>query len=494
MAGAAIRLKCAAGNAAATANANGAYTVSIVGGSLPCVLTARNSDGAFELHSVAAGTGGATTTANITPLSELLVARLAGGSPAAYVNSFVAGGTIATADVAAAQTALLQTLTASGVDTSAVGDIVSGALTAGSHTGYDGVLDQLQATIAAAGSTLSEVTTVVANTGAAGSKTSAGTLSTVLARASSDCSGLKTGALRVLDFTDRSNGVAQVDAKAMTATLGGTKYTLRRNASCDYTLNDTAATRVLVAPSGIAVMLQGTGATGVAAVAIPEQVLDVAALAGTYDRVQYSPTFDTQTGDFGTTVFAASGQNGLSVNCPKGYGQCVEDTQSKGALVANAAGGFDYMEAGVSQNRVYAFRNAAGRTILIAQDAGGGVTVLAQQVTLPLPAAGASTPFWQFTVSASGVSAVTTETNTVTAVDTAAATVTRQFASDKHFDTLAFNAPFPGTRYRATSGCTNSTGGAFSCNGVIHLPLGGLVLAVSSVPTRHFVSVSINQP
>lgn len=494
MAGAAISVVCASGSATATADGNGAYAVSIVGGTLPCVLTATSSDGATELHSIAAGSGDAATTANITPLSELLVARLAGGDPKAYVASFTPGTAIAPADVAAAQAALLQTLAAAGVDTTAVTDIVGGALTAGSHTGYDGVLDQLQVTITTAGSTLSELATAVASTSTAGTTTGEATVATVLAPASADCVGLKTGTLRVVHFIDGSYGVAQVDAKAMTATLGGTSYTLARNASCDYTLNDAAATRMLVARSGVVVLLQGTGATGTAAIAIPDQALDVADLAGTYDRVQYGPAFDSAFGDFGTTIFAADGQNGLAVNCPLGYGQCVQDTQSKGALVANAAGGFDYMEGGVSQNRVFAYRNASGRTVLLAQDSGGNLIVLAQQTNLALPTAGTTTASWQFTVNANGIGALSTETNTVTAVDATAGTATRQFAADSHFDTLAFDAPFPGTRYRASNGCTSSTGGAFACNGVVQLPLGGLVLAVSSVPAKHFVTVSINQP
>ena len=391
-----------------------------------------------------------------------------------------------------AQAALLQTLRTAGIDSSAVTDILSGTLNAGSHAGYDAVLDTLQTTMTAAGTTLAEVTSAIATTNGTGASTSASTVSTVLARASSDCASLKTGAMRVLDFSDGSNAIIQVDAAAMTATLAGSTYTLSRNASCDYTLNDTVATHVLVASSGVAVLLQGSGTSGVAAVAIPEQTLDVAALAGTYDRVQYG-TFDSQVGDFGTTVFAADGQNGLSVNCPLGVGNCVEDTQSKGKFVANAAGGFDYMENGASQARAFAFRNAAGRTVIVAYT-GADVVVLAQQAALSLPSVGAASSYWQFTVNGNGLSTVSSDSSTVTAVDSASGSVTRQFASDSHFDTLGFNAPFEGTRYRAANACTTSTGGAFSCSGVVQLPLGGIVLAVSSVPTKHFRTVSIVKP
>jgi hypothetical protein len=494
MANAAIKISCATGSATATAATNGTFSASITNGALPCVLTATSSDGATELHSVAAGTGHADTTANVTPLSELLVARLAGTDPKAFVTAFSATTAISATDVTAAQTALLQTLTAAGIDTTNVSDIVSGTLAAGSGTGYDGVLDKLKATVASAGTTLADLTTAIASTAKLGSDTGKSTVGTVLAPAVSDCSGLKSGTLRVLDFSDASNNLVQLDATALTATLAGTKYTLRKNAACDYTANDPASTRVLVSRSGVAVLLRGSGLTGNVIVAIPEQKLDVAAVAGNYDRVQYNQdAFDPVVGDFGDTVFAADGQNGLSMNCPKGYGACVQDTQSKGKLVANANGGFDYVENGVSQARLFGFRNAAGRVLLVGMDADGTFTALLAKEKLALPAVDRVSAFWQFSITSTGLSAVTEESNTVTAVDATAGTVTRKFASDSHTDTLSFNTPFDGTRYRATNGCSSATGGAFSCNGVVQLPFGGFVVTVSSVPTKRFLNVSIDK-
>ncbi|MCE4536757.1 Ig-like domain-containing protein [Pelomonas sp. P7] len=494
MANAAVKVSCATGTATATAGANGSFTVSITNGALPCVLTATSSDGATELHSVAAGTGQAETTANITPLSELLVARLAGTDPKSFVASFTATTPISTADVTTAQTALLQTLTAAGVDTTTVGDIVGGALTAGSGTGYDGVLDKLKATVTSAGTTLADLTAAVASTSKLGSATGTSTIGTVLAPAVPDCSGMKSGTLRVVDFSNGSSSLVQVDAVALTATLGGTKYTLTKTAACGYKLNDAAATRVLVSRSGIAVLLQGSGLSGNVLVAVPEQKLDVAAVAGSYDRVQYNQAaFDATVGEFGDTEFAADGQNGVSMNCPQGYGACVKDTQSKGKLVANANGGFDYVENGVSQARVFGFRNASGRMLLIGAEADGTFIALASKDKLALPAVDKATAYWQFTVNTAGLSAITEDSNTVTAVDTAANTATRKFASDSHTDTVSFNTPFDGTRYRAASGCKSSTGGAFNCNGVVQLPFGGFVMTVSSVPTKHFLTVSIDK-
>ncbi len=494
MAQASIRVTCSAGSATATADANGVYVVSIADGALPCVLTATSSDSLTELHSIAAGTGHADTTSNITPLSELLVAKLAGADPKSFVNGFTATTAISVADVTAAQTGLLRTLAAAGIDTAAVTDIVSGTLTAGTGTGYDGVLDKLKTAISAAGTTLGELTTAVATTTTAGDNTGTSTLATVLAPAASDCAGLKSGRLRVLDFASTENFLITIDAAALTATSDGTTITMTKNGACDYTLNDGSATRALVARSGLVVLVTNSGADVATGLGIPEQKLDVAAMAGRYDRVQYGSRFNSETGDFGDTEFAADGQNGLSVNCPLGYGNCVEDSQSKGKLVANADGGFDYMTNGVSQTRVYGFRNSSGRNLMIAQASDGTVAVLTAKENVALPTVGKVSHFWQYALNGAGLSAVTEDSNTVTAVDAAAGTVTRQFASDSHFDMLSFNAPFVGTRYRATNTCASSTGGPFNCNGAVQLPFGGIVVTVSSVPGKHFLSVSVDKP
>ncbi|HSI49869.1 MAG TPA: hypothetical protein VLA61_16475 [Ideonella sp.] len=491
MANAAIQVTCAAGSATATANANGVYTVSITDGTLPCVLTATSADLLTALHSIAAGTGTADTTSNITPLSELLVAQLSGTDPKTFVDGFTATTAISAADVTTAQTSLLLTLTAAGIDTTNVSDIVGGALSAGSGTGYDGVLDHLGSAISAAGTTLAELTTAVSTTSASGGDTSSATLGTVLAPAASDCAGLKSGTLRVLDFAGGENFLIQIDAVALTAKSADGTYSLTRNATCDYTINDGSATRALVSRSGLVVLLTGTGADGAAGLAIPEQKLDVAALAGQYTRVQYGPEFDSSVGDFGDTEFSASGQNGVSNNCPQGHGHCVVDSSSKGALVANAEGGFDYMEGGVSQDRVFAFRNSTGRNLLVAQAPDGTVTLLAAKETAALPEVGRVSAYWQFQINNSGLGAVTEDSNTVTAVDTSAGKVTRQFASDSHTDTLSYNAPFTGMRYREANGCASSTGGAYTCSGNVQMVYGGVVVSVSSAPTKRFMSVSV---
>lgn len=519
MANAAITVTCATGSTTTTSGTDGTFKISITGGALPCVLTATSSDKSLELHSVVPGTstGSASATANITPLSELLIAKYAGTDPKAFVTAFTASTVIKPADVTTAQTALLNTLKTAGVDTTKASDILAGSIVAGSKTDYDGVLEQLKSTLSGAGATLTDLTAAVQSTSKSSDVTTGATLTTVLAPAASDCPGLKTGKLRVVNFetTDPAlaSYVVSVDAAALTATVGSTKYTLAKNAACDYTASATGATatRVLVARSGLAVLLQSGGVAGVA---IPDQQLDVAALAGSYNRVSFSKTFDTFIGDFGVTKFRADGYNGPAdgsdrgiFNCPQGYGQCTEDVQKKGTLKPNTAGGFDYVDPNDPQStRVFAFRNAAGRVFMLGwEPATGLVHVLASQDKLALPAVGKASSFWQFTVRpATGISAVTEDSNTVTKVDSTAGTVTRQFSTstnDGHFDTLAFNPvdatqlSFAGARYRDPALCTDAQGAAYTkCSRVVSLPFEGVVVTVSTVNSNRFLSVSIDKP
>jgi hypothetical protein len=494
MSGATVNIVCATGTGTATTGADGTYTATVTDGALPCMLSATS--GTTTLYSILGGSGQTTSaTANITPLSELLVAQLAGTDPKSFFDTFGSSTQISSAAVTTAQTTLLQALTAAGINTSAVSDIVGGSLQAGSGSGYDGVLDKLGDTLTSAGSQLSDLTAAVATSSQLGDTTGlSSVVNTVLAAAAPDCPGLKTGSLRYVNLLGGRTGTLAVDATAMT--IGGQALT---GAACDYTATiDNVSTRILVSRSGAAVLLTGSGLTGTATIALPEQTLSVAALAGNYDRVGYSKTFDTETGDYGDTEFSAAGVNGLSHNCPSGPDACTPDTTPKGTLVANSSGGFDYVEQGQVLDRVFAFRNASGKTLLLAQSTdttNPGITALVTKEKLALPAVGDTSSYRQFTLNASGLTMQPDDTSTIASVDSTTSVVTRSFASDSHTDTLTYNMPFDGTRYRATNACTAAGGQvAGSCNGVVQLPFGGLVLIASAVPSRHFLSVSVVKP
>ena len=495
MAGASVKVSCAKGaSVTSTASTVGAFSATITDGALPCVLTATSADGKTELHSIAAGTssGNANATANITPLSELLIAHLAGKDPKDFITGFSAGTAINAADVISAQAALLATLRAAGLDTTAVADIIAGTLTAGTGAGYDGVLDKLGAMLAAASVSLPDLTAAVSGSAKIGIDTNRAAVGTVLARAATDCPSLKAGPLRLIDLTGGTSQLMTVDPAKLTVSNSAITYTLSKVAACDYAVTNLSNTRVLVSKSGVAMFVLGTGKTGFVGVAFPEQKLDVAALAGTYNTFTYS---NVAAGGFGDTVFGVDGKNGLAHNCTT-ISDCATDATPKGGLVANTSGGFDYAnDPRGAQARVFAYRNAAGKPLMVALNSDKSVTILTKQEALVLPTLNRIADYWQFNVNSQGVFAISTDSNTVTSADATTNKVTRIFGSDSHIDTITFNSPFTGMRYRNGADCIAAPGKFISCNSSVQLPFGGLQLSISAEPTKAvFMTVVVEKP
>ena len=70
----AVTATCKTGTGSTTSNSDGTYTVAIVGGVGPCLLKIQPATGA-TLYSITSGSG-ATQTANITPMTNMLVTYL----------------------------------------------------------------------------------------------------------------------------------------------------------------------------------------------------------------------------------------------------------------------------------------------------------------------------------------------------------------------------------------------------------------------------------
>ena len=178
-----VTLKCVSGTSSvATTGTDGSVTMDISGVTLPCVgrVDYKDSSGvAQKLHTFI----GAAGTANITPVTDLLVANLTGGTPADAFDKFDAAKAktyttaLVKAAAAAVKTYLKNTL---GVDTTNLPDDPVGTkLTAksGSVAGdaFDKVLDDIQAKLKAGGKKLSDIAGDLAKSGG-GSAAVAGTL------------------------------------------------------------------------------------------------------------------------------------------------------------------------------------------------------------------------------------------------------------------------------------------------------------------------------
>ena len=164
-----VTLKCVAGTSGVvTTNADGSFSVDVSGATLPCVGRVDYKDAggtARKLHTFIKSTG----TANITPLTELLLASLTGAAATNAFDSFdgtAVNGFTAAQIKAAADAVKLYLQTVLGVDTSNLGDDPIGtkfAAKTGTSDGdkFDKILDDLKAKLGTAGKQLADAETDV---------------------------------------------------------------------------------------------------------------------------------------------------------------------------------------------------------------------------------------------------------------------------------------------------------------------------------------------
>ncbi|MBE3027552.1 hypothetical protein IMS62_23080 [Janthinobacterium sp. GW458P] len=167
IAGATITGKCQTGTGNATTLADGSYSLAVAGGKLPCLLQITDPADGSKLHTLVLGSGSAAT-ANITPLTEMLTARVLGSEPTVFFAAFdatIANNKVTTTAVKAAQ-ADVGTVLNGVVDTSPLVDFLATPLkaaTQGNPAGGDAqdrLLDALRVKINAA--RLTQVVTALA--------------------------------------------------------------------------------------------------------------------------------------------------------------------------------------------------------------------------------------------------------------------------------------------------------------------------------------------
>ncbi len=171
-----VTLKCVSGTTTtATTGSDGSFAINVSGVTLPCVgrVDYKDAAGAAQkLHTFISATG----TANITPVTELLVANLTGGTAVDAFDKFDATKTkgYTAAQLTAAATAVKSYLKNTlGIDTTNLPDDPVGTKfvpQSGAATGdaFDKVLDAIQAKLKAGGKTLSDVSTDLAKANGGG--------------------------------------------------------------------------------------------------------------------------------------------------------------------------------------------------------------------------------------------------------------------------------------------------------------------------------------
>ena len=509
IAGGTVDAKCKGGNGSATTGPDGNYRIELTQGSLPCLL--RVTSGTTVLHSITIGTGD-NARANLTPVSELVLARLAGQSPAAYYGAFDANAALDAAKVTAAVDGVIAALKSGGVDLTGI-DVLAGALVAanGSTAGnaFDQALDSLKAKLAAAGTTLAELRdTMVRESPAAppsATSTAPSLPSELLMRAAApNCKALRSGTYRWLLFAPGGNnvltGTSVLDAPAMGATAAtGASGPYQAVGECRY--NTPNAGEIVVSQSGVAIYRErgGNDPSYRAGMMLPVQAHAVADLAGTWNVIGMGDS----TGGGGPVHLSsahmtvdASGRVTAEVFCDDMKTCANETPDARMTFVANADGGFDF-----DGGRAFAYRSGSGELMVVALDADGGMALATRKAARTLRPIGTVTRSWDLTLTSAYVVPFALGNSENTTVSHAAdgQSWSRNAIIDFNSgatrpETVQINVPMEGFIRRVPGTVTASNGAPSNVREWIGLTLNGIGITALGVPVSQELLLSVVKP
>ena len=231
LAGATVTAKCTAGaDTAGTTAADGSFTLTLGAAQVaPCLLKVVGGSPSVTLYSYAAGAG----RVNITPWTDLIVARAAASSPAAAFAAFdLAKGNAITAALAAAK-AYVVTEAVAIAGAAPAADVLTGLFAVGDAD--DKLLDTLGAALKAAGKAQGDLDTA-ASSGAS--------LKAVLSTAAPSSGAIGSGAYAQVTAKDSADFLALLPkACAVVSTLanGAKTYSKCKQDSSSVAVNLTAA-------------------------------------------------------------------------------------------------------------------------------------------------------------------------------------------------------------------------------------------------------------
>lgn len=507
MAAAAVQIKCAGGTGTATSSADGSYTASITGASLPCVLSATS--GTTTLRSVAEAGSATSATVNITPLSEIITAKLAGGDASTLFATFDAAAqakltATGLADARVAVTAALKgTVDLTGVDP--IKDPLVAATTGKAGNELDKKLDALGAALKAGGVSVTDVgTALVAN------PTAPAVVQGLLQPVATSCAALRSGTYFALDaYASVPVAKLKVDAAKLTVTNVANEVTQMAAVSgsaCAYTAGDGALT-AFVAKSGVIVVRYAVSASvSRLMLMVPEQVVPLSELAGTWNIVSYAapaaggtpvPGYSVQTLNAASLTTAGADCVGLKA--------CEAWTPRATDIFAISPDGGYVQSDDQGSVRAFPVKTPAGQmavfaVILDAKKLPLGMAVLSRQEALTLPTVDQVDTIWDLLATPAGAQAAVVVQTKIKSVDTVEQSYKRERPSDGRIDGFELNKPRNGMRYRAAGSNMGSSGQTISFSEMIATPLPGMGLTVYTSMTggtpgqANFLGLSIAKP
>ncbi|WP_454734343.1 hypothetical protein [Cupriavidus pauculus] len=488
LANATVQAKCASGSGTATTAADGTFVISIPDAKRPCVLSVTTADG-IALHSVVEAGTSMNAVANITPLTELITASLAGGNTKDFFDSFDASAqSKLNADGLSGAIDAVKLILSGTVDLAGMDPLKDTLVAAHGGTpgnALDQRLDTLGAALATSKTSIADLSDAVAS-----NKGSTDGIKTLLNPASATCAAYRSGKYHKLDLTANTIQRFTVDAVALTRTNDGTSaseaYQANATEACRFGNNDA---RLLVSKSGIGVERRA----GAASLLIPEQTIPLSELAG--DWVAMSFERATNPGNYGSGLiqFNVDGTGKFTKAADCGMSGCGQPWPASDlpTFSVNANGGFDLIDSSGTA-RAFGFKGVDGQLAIVIVHA-NGFMVARHPVARALPVVGFTNAYWDAVLNPAGVTDITTFSNTVITVDATTHTYTRQ-RNDGRLDTWQDNVPSIGLRYRPVVAPVNGIPGAAETIGM-SLSNTGLTVAINASPSNPaFYSISIDRP
>ncbi|MFS8981441.1 hypothetical protein PO002_45060 [Cupriavidus necator] len=495
LAGATVQAKCATGSGSATTAGDGTFTLNIENAVRPCVLSVQVPDGPVMHSIVEAGTG-TSAVANVTPLTELVTAALVGGSTTDFFNTFdsAAQAKVTSDGVSSAVSAVSLSLSGT-VDLTGfnpVTDTLVAAHGGSAGNALDQAIDKLGAALEASGTSLEELSTAVA----ANPGSTNGPIQTVLQASAASCSSLRSGKYFSVNTAENFIEVAVFDAAKMTLTypFDGAVDNLVPHATeaCRFSNTDAEyPSEIVVGKGGIALIRELDGPKHVPRLLVPAQQISLEKKAGDWVGLTYGSTPSFPNAWIPSRVyitFDAAGKVTAGSRCYSGQ-SCNASTQADFPVInAGSEGLSTTMSSTYGSGFMISFMGTDGKMAMFATRP-GGFTVYTQAMPLPLPVVNAETRYWDSVTDYTGtMSAFTSYTNRVTAVDEATKTYTRTRLEDGRVDSWTADKPTVGMRYRQASP------GASEAYGIRLGGTTGLAAVISANPNQNFYSLSVDRP
>jgi hypothetical protein len=511
-----IAAKCAIGSGSGTTTADGTYALTIENGKWPCVARVSGPDG-NTLHTLALGTGN-SATANLTPVTQLVLARLAGADPAAYYAAFDASAAAAVTapSVASAQSAVVTMLKSAGLDLSGTGDLLGAPLT----STYTTVLKLLTSTLTSSNTKLADLTTSVVNsapsTVAGLPVATVGTPSLPAAQllqpGVSTCAALRKGSYRIVlptanvPLSEQFGKIAVTDTATLAIAFSdGSTGHWTATGPCSFS-DDGGKSSIVVSPAGVIVAryIDSDGVTLRLALAFPDQNHAPSELVGNWSLLGVNGKQGVFAGISASVALDATGafSGSLCGNDTLAWSLAACSTAPPGSLAmkANSDGGFDSLESGALYGRMFAYQAGGGEMMLVKIDPDGSFTIGTRQRVATLPSVGEHTSSWTLAMNDRLLANTPMEvsSNTIVSVDAATASWVRKHASlganDEHAETLYANKPRDGYHFRAAGTALAADGSVAAISQITSLNMRGMGLSVALNQSKNRIQLSVNQP